>query len=214
MAINKEILIKRIDELLELAKKGHNDFRGEGEVTSGTIAILEAVYGAESQKCKAYIAQYQSYAKVTNKGGSHIYSIVLSSEGVLQSIKAEIESGLVGSITSQAQAGIFADFITAARQALEENNKDVAAVLACASLEDALKRYAEQQGLNVTDKDMSEVINALKSKGLLRDPQASIVQGHVKLRNKAFHAEWDKIEKESVTSAIGFTEQFILSNFS
>lgn len=213
MAINKEILIKRIDELIELAKKSHDDFRGEGEVTSGTIAILEAVYGDESQKCKAYIGQYQSYAKIPNRR-PQMRQMVLSSEGTLQSIKAEIESGLVGNISSQAQAGIFADFITAARQALEENNKDVAAVLACASLEDALKRYAEQHGLDVVDKNMSEVINALKSKGLLKDPQASIVQGHVKLRNKVFHAEWDKIEKESVTSVIGFTEQFISSNFS
>ena len=45
---------------------------------------------------------------------------------------------------------------------------------------------------------MSQVINALKSKGLLKDPQATIVQSYVKLRNKVFHAEWDKIEKESV----------------
>jgi len=36
----------------------------------------------------------------------------------------------------------------------------------------------------------------------------------VKLRNTAFHAELDKIEKETVNSAIGFTETFFLEHFS
>jgi hypothetical protein len=54
----------------------------------------------------------------------------------------------------------------------------------------------------------------LKSKSLLKGPQASIVQSYTKLRNKAFHADWDKIDKTSVSSAIGFTESFILENFS
>jgi hypothetical protein len=212
MAIDKNNIIKRINDLMELAKEKGKTFFGEGEITSGTISILETVYGSESQTCKAYIEKYQSYAR--NKMSSlRIAGLVASSIGTLRSIKAEIESGLIGSITTQAQGGIIGDFITAARQALEENNKDVAAVLACAALEDALKRYAEQKGLAVSDADMSQVINALKSQGLLKDPQASIVQSYVKLRNKAFHAEWDKIEKESVGAAIGFTEQFILSNF-
>jgi hypothetical protein len=34
--------------------------------------------------------------------------------------------------------------------------------LACAALEDALKRYATNNGLNVDGKDMTEVIGALK----------------------------------------------------
>ena len=87
-------------------------------------------------------------------------------------------------------------------------------MLVSAALEDALKRFALQNGLDVADADMVKVINALKSKGLLKDPQASIVQGYAQFRNKAFHANWDKIEKESVNSAIGFTETFILKHFS
>ncbi|MHC4476174.1 MAG: hypothetical protein ACYTEL_11040 [Planctomycetota bacterium] len=53
----------------------------------------------------------------------------------------------------------------------------------------------------------------VESKDLLKDPQASIVQSYVKLRNKAFHAQWDRIERESVNAAIGFTEAFLLNNF-
>ena len=39
-------------------------------------------------------------------------------------------------------------------------SKDVAAVLACAALEDALKRFGRLKGLQVEDKAMQEVVNA------------------------------------------------------
>jgi hypothetical protein len=212
MPIDKSNIIKRINELIDL---GIQSDREGNEIVSGTIAILEQIYGTNSHKTKAFLEQHSAYCKDPVKMPSHIRNhLAFHAKGILQSIKSELEAGLVGNIQLQAQAGIFGDFITAARQALEENNKDVAAVLACAALEDALKRYAEQQGLSVSDADMSQVIGILKSQGLLQDPQASIVQSYVKLRNKSFHAEWDKIEKESVNSAIGFTEQFILRNFS
>jgi uncharacterized protein YutE (UPF0331/DUF86 family) len=203
-------VIRRIDELMNL-ESGR-----DSEIVSGTINILEQLYGGNSHKTKAFLEQHAACCKQKDHNDMRraLENLAYSTKGVLQSVKSEVEAGLVENIQLQAQGGVFGDFITAARQALEENNKDVAAVLACAALEDALKRYAEQKGLNVSDADMSQVVNALKSQGLLKDPQASIVQSYVKLRNKAFHAEWGKIEKESVNSAIGFTEQFILSNFS
>ena len=77
-----------------------------------------------------------------------------------------------------------------------------------------MKRVAIKENLDADDKDMSEVINALKAGGVLKGPQAKIVQSYVKLRNKAFHADWEKIDKESVSSLIGFTEQFLLTHFS
>jgi hypothetical protein len=213
MQNDKNNIIQRIDELIGLQTHSYSD---TSEVVSGTINILEHVYGRDSQKTKAFLEQHAACCKQKELGFMQraLEELALFAVGVLRSIKSEIEADLVGNIQLQTQAGIFGDFVTTARQALEDNNKDVAAVLACAALEDALKRYAEQKGLSVSDSDMSQVINALKSQGLLKDPQASIVQSYVKLRNKAFHAEWDKIEKESVSAAIGFTEQFILSNFS
>jgi len=132
---------------------------------------------------------------------------------ILQAAKAEIEGGWLFTVEGQVSAQIFADFIALAKEALDDN-KDVAAVLACAALEDALKRVAIKENLDMDEKDMSEVINALKAKGVIKGAQAPIVQSYVKLRNKAFHAEWDKFDKESVSSVIGFTEQFLLTNFS
>lgn len=207
----KENLSLRAHELIQLTKD--RNVRGTGEVMSGTISILETLYGANSEKVKAYIhfCQYceqrkDSYTFREERINEH-------TRGVLKSIESELEMGLVGNLELQAQGGIFGDFVTLARESLDES-KDVAAVLVSAALEDALKRFASQNNLDVSDANMEQVINALTSKGLLKGPQAAIVKGHKQLRTKAFHANWDKIDRTSVSSAIGFTESFILENFS
>jgi len=211
MPVDQETISRRLDELIQLAKS-----RNQGcidEAISGTISILESIYGVTSEKTKSYIQLYRDYARNLMKGRSVAGDRMRPATfGVLKSIKSEVKAGLVGDLKHKAQGRVLDDFVTLARESLDES-KNVAAVLICAVLEDALKRFALQNSLDVAEADMAQVINALKSKRVLKDPQASIIQGYVKLRNKAFHAQWDKIEKESVNSAIGFTEQFLIKNF-
>jgi len=214
MTIDKENISQRLDELIKLAQPGKAGSIEVGEVTSGTISLLDKLYGHNSEKLKAYNQLYQDYAKNKYKSDGGVISNICSNTlGVLKSIKSEVEAGLVGNLEQQAQGGIFGDFITLAKESLDES-KDVAAVLVSAALEDALKKFALQNGLDVDEKDMTKVINALKREGLIKGTQASIVQGYTKFRNKAFHADWEKIDKTSVSSAISFTEGFILEHFS
>jgi len=212
MPIDKEEIIRRIDYLINLAKS--RDFAAMGEITSGTISILEILYGTNSEKMKAYVQTYQNYNKNPRKHHMIPAGVIRNiTGGVLKSIKAEIEAGLIGNLELQAQGGIFADFIALAKQSLDQS-KDVAAVLVSAALEDALKRFALQNGLEVEDADMEQVINALKSKGLMKGSEADLAKTHKQLRKYAFHANWDKFKETNVSSAIGFTERFILENFS
>ena len=210
-----EDILKRIDGLIDigngvLSTATGDDFAGyhvnHGKYIgfrSASLSFLERIFGTGHSYCKALTQYMLSSCPETTEAGINI----------LQAAKAEIEGGWLFTVEGQVSAEIFADFIALAKEALEDN-KDVAAVLACAALEDALKRVAIKENLDVDDKDMSEVISALKAKGVIKGAQAPIVQSYVKLRNKAFHAEWDKFDKESVSSVIGFTEQFLLTNFS
>lgn len=211
-----EDILKRIDELIGLgnavlatrkpatqyssASVDGGKFRG---FRSASLSFLERIFGASQTYYKEFIEHVKYSRPSYTEAGINI----------LQAAKAEIEGGWLFTVEGQISAEIFADFIALAKEALDDN-KDVAAVLACAALEDALKRVAIKENLDVDDKDMSEVINALKAKGVIKGAQAPIVQSYIKLRNKAFHAEWDKFDKESVSSVIGFTEQFLLTNFS
>lgn len=208
MTLNQEKLIQRVDSLLagvNYKTEYPDTCRVRAEFTYGTLQLLDIVYGPQSQKCQTFRKEIEN--------AEDDYAMIAVSQGALNTIKDELSVGLIGNLQLQAQGGVFGDFITLARQSLDES-KDVAAVLISAALEDTLKRYAVQNGLDVAEADMPEVINALKSKGLLKGPQASVVQSYVQLRNKAFHAEWDKIDKETVNSAISFTETFLLEHFS
>ena len=56
MQIDKNNIIKRINELIDL---GVQNDREDNEVVSGTIAILEQIYGTNSQKTKSRNPQAQ-----------------------------------------------------------------------------------------------------------------------------------------------------------
>ena len=101
-----------------------------------------------------------------------------------------------------------------AKAELKEGFTQVAAVLASAALEGALKRKAEELELDVADKSLEDVINALKSKSFFKGAQTKIITSFVRLRNYAMHAEWNKIQEADVSSLIGFLEPFLLEHFS
>ncbi len=128
--------------------------------------------------------------------------------------KEDFEGGYVFDVGLRISGEVFGDFVVLARQSLSEGHKDVAAVLACAALEDALKRLALANGLPVDNKTMNEVVNALKSSGLVSGAQKSLLDAMPRIRNMAMHAEWTRISEPDVSSVLGFVEQLLLSKFS
>ncbi len=133
---------------------------------------------------------------------------------IFRSAKSDFEGGYVFNVDIRVSGEVFGDFVLLARQALSEGHKDVAAVLASAALEDALKRYAASKGLEVSGQTMQEVVNALKGGGFVSGAQKSLLDMMPKLRNLALHADWQKLSEPDVSSMIAFVEQFLLTNFS
>lgn len=69
-------------------------------------------------------------------------------------------------------------------------------------------------GLDVSEKVMQEVLNALKSKELVGGAQKTPLDTMPKIRDYAMHANWGKITPQDVGSVLGFVEQFLLTKFS
>ena len=132
---------------------------------------------------------------------------------IFLSAKEDFEGGYIFDVDLRVSGEVFGDFVALARTALAEGQKDVAAVLACAALEDALKKYATANGVDVSDETMQGVVGALKARGLVAGAQKSLLDAMPKIRNFAMHAKWEKITEPDVNSVIGFVEQFLLSNF-
>lgn len=176
-----------------------------------TLSLFNKVYGTDNEHVGNFQSQFSDFNFNQNTlAYDDILSICLAK---LEFIKVEIKLGLISSIENEVIGEIVADFLSLARKSLTEDSIAVSAVLSCASLEDTLKRYASLNELNVENKTMSEVVNALKSKSLISSTQNTILKGYTQVRNSAFHADWNKIEKSDISSIIGFTEEFILKHF-
>jgi hypothetical protein len=108
---------------------------------------------------------------------------------------------------------VLGGFVAMAKIALGEGHKDVAAVLACAALEDTLKRFGRLNGLDVDDKVLQEVVARSEVQGTRKWRSEVIARRHAKIRDYAMHANWSKIDAADVRSVLGFVEQFLLTKF-
>jgi hypothetical protein len=169
-------------------------------------SLIRAVYGEESE-------QYVNFA-LAYKNCNFTENAVRTLFNLFTSAKDDFEGGYVFNVELRVSGEVFGDFVALASTALAEGHKDVAAVLACAALEDALKRYARVKGLDVDEKVMTDVVNALKSGGHVAGAQKALLDRMPTIRNFALHANWGKISEPDVGAVIGFVEQFLLSKFS
>lgn len=173
---------------------------------SSSQHLIRAAFGDSSSHYANFSAAYEK----CNGDGSRVRTL----QALFNAAREDYEGGYTFNVELRVSGEVFGDFIVLARHALAEGHKDVPAVLACAALEDALKRYASLNALDVTDKTLAEVVNALKSSGLVAGAQKSLLDAMPRVRNMAMHAEWSKISEPDVSSVLGFAEQFLLSKFS
>jgi hypothetical protein len=163
----------------------------------GTSAqsLIRAVFGEDSP-------HYQNFVTALTRCEGMPFQVD-TLKGVFLSAKEAFDGGYVFNVELTVSGELFGDFVAMAKQALSGGHKDVAAVLACAALEDTLKRYAVLNGLIVDGKSMQDIVGALKSKGLVTGAQKSLLDPMPKIRDYAMHANWDKITAPDVSSVIG-----------
>jgi hypothetical protein len=58
------------------------------------------------------------------------------------------------------------------------------------------------------------VLQRLRDAGVLANTQFTIAGGYLNFRNNALHADWDKLERESVASVLAFVQELLLKHFS
>ena len=174
--------------------------------STSALSLIQAAFGEDS-------AQLSNFRHSYGECRGYDYEVE-ALKGIFRAAKADFEGDYLFSVETSISGEIFGDFVSLAKAALDEGSKDVAAVLACAALEDALKRYAGLNGLDVSDKVMQEVVSAIKTKGLVTGAQKTLLDAMPKIRDYAMHANWEKITAQDVGSVIGFVEQFLLTHFS
>lgn len=173
-------------------------------------SLIKAVFNESSPHYKNFVDSFEE-CKQSDGREKRVRSL----HAIFLSAREDFEGDYVfNNIDLQISGEIFGDFVSLAKQSLKEGHKDVAAVLACAALEDALKRYAIANEIDVSGKTMGPVISLLKSHNLVSGLLKDLLETMPKIRNAAMHASWSEIGEPEVNSVIGFTEQFLLSKFS
>jgi hypothetical protein len=223
MAVARDIqqrLTWRIDELLARRMPPNSEDTLYAMITErfcGTLTLIGMTYGADSIQAKLVSESMERcrQADETPVYGD-MHKVWSTTEGVLQSLRSELQTGLVSTIALRAAGESIGDFLALAKQALEderEQARNVAAVLAAAAFEDAVRRMgsslAEVQGRP----DLKDVLTALKQKQVLAGPSVTTAQGYLKFRNDALHADWKSIDRAVIGSCLAFTEGLVATHF-
>lgn len=215
--MNPDALQKRIAELIGSAQTKRETLEGCTEIYLGSVSILSAVYGIESNQVKAVkIAGELAFKETPVKQFAYLNNVVHIAVGALENLKRELELGLIGNLRLRLTGEVLADLVQMTKSLLGEQGdaaKDVAGVLAAASFEDVIRKLGEMFTDSTGGEKLADVLNALKDKGIIVGPQFTTAQGYLPFRNKALHAEWNAIDRPTVSSALAFIEGLILKHF-
>jgi hypothetical protein len=213
----QEKIQKRFDDLLSMGNSipilGRDSRMADPETfytwSASVQSLFHGVFGPQSPHYTRFNAEISSIqSNYVSERSLHAF------RGIFLGAKSDFEGGYLFSIEKSVSGELFGDLVALAKASLAEGHHTVATVLASAALEDALKRYALANGLSVDGNTMEQVVNALKSQGLVSGPQKSLLAAMPKIRNHAMHADWDKLTPQDAGSVVGFVEHFLLSNFS
>lgn len=129
----------------ELADKSENlEFRREHEIytcvphaqwfswATSVQNLIQAAFGEDS-------SHYRNFTTMIGKCDGQDAGVE-ALQGIFRGAKEDFDGGYVFNVDLRVSGQVFGDFVLMAKTALDEGHKDVAAVLACAALEDALKR--------------------------------------------------------------------------
>ena len=214
-----EDLVKRADELLELARKALASMRQTSagplvqsehfaNLRSSSLSFIERTFGREHtfyrefDKHVADVSDYQTERAI----------------GILTAVRTEIAGGWINTTRGLVSAEVFADFLEMAEHLLTENYKDPAAVMIGSVLEEHLRQLAGKCNVPVEElKDGKMVprkvdtINAdLQKAGAYNKLDQKGVTGWLDLRNKAAHGKYSEYGKEQVELLLATVRDFIV----
>lgn len=176
--MNKNQIQKRFDELekqyteIEFTHNGILDCADRASSQKWATSaqhLIKTVFAERSPHYENFTTLYTEFERV------YLREDLQALRGTFDSAKADYEVGYISDLESSISGELLGDFVVMAKEALKEGHKDVAAVLACAALEDALKRFARSKELDVDDKPMKQVVNALKSEGLVSGSEKALL---------------------------------------
>jgi hypothetical protein len=212
------VILSRIEELLALPTPVGAEFQITGSgLLQGTTSLLALTHGPKSAQLLAFEAQVasaQSHGGNWLNRAAEVRNVAL---GALNTLKREVEMGLIGNLRLEVTGEVLSDFLLLAKSSLDEGTEDgknVSAVLTAAAFEDLIRRMgANFCGIQTRD-ELSKIVVALKTSGVLVGAQFGTIQSQLQFRNDALHADWKKIDAIGVKTVMLLVQELLLKHFS
>ncbi|MEO8150337.1 MAG: hypothetical protein ABI723_22070 [Bacteroidia bacterium] len=136
--------------------------------------------------------------------------------GILDAIKNALENGLLENFETLVRAELFSNFLEMAEYFLNENLKNVAAILTGGVLEDSLRKLAIDNGLTINRPDgkrmtIDPLSEALGKIGKLTALQIKKIKVLADIRNSAAHSLYDNFTDSDVKNMIRDVNDFVTS---
>lgn len=129
--------------------------------------------------------------------------------GVLTAAERDWADGLLRKIEYLLAAATFDDFLDHAAVYHKGGRKIEGAVLASAVLEDAVKKIATKNSVNVGGQSLEQLIDALTQADVFTPVKAKRIKAAAAVRNHALHAEWDKFDIKDAGTLINGVRELI-----
>ena len=150
MALPREQVLEQIDTLLAEYDRArhaspHNDLSGglgEDELWAIKIRMLAAIH-----RIAPGDNQYTRATRDLPEGvNGYAGYAVITLTGVLRGLRADVEGGYMQTLEQLVHAALFSDFLEMADELCRSGYKDAAAVIAGSTLEEHLRKHAQQHG--------------------------------------------------------------------
>ncbi len=194
----------KYDDLSDLAIS--NTFR----LFTRASAVVERIAGSSSPYAKQLAWILDQNSTPGKKVGPAI--------GVLESLRVDLESGYLQSVSELLHAEVFSDFLEMAQHLVDNGYKDAAAVVVGSSLEAHLRQLCAkfnvetevQSGGNLRPKKADQMNSELAKANAYSKLDQKSVTAWLDLRNKAAHGEYRKYSEDQVGLMLSGVRDFLV----
>ena len=173
-------------------------------------AAIERIAGHGS----AYMRQVEDVLK---RPGDFDGERLINLAGIVESLKLDIESGYLKTLSELIHGEVFGDFIEMAAYLNQEKYKDAAAVIAGSTLEAHIRQLCQKAGIDtelktskgIHPKKADQMNSELSGTNVYSKLDQKNVTAWLDLRNKAAHGQYQEYTADQVSLMIDGIRNFI-----
>ena len=137
------------------------------------------------------------------------YHVTERLTGLLQSLREEIQLGLLANLEYIVMATTFDEFLDHAKHFHKSGKLIESSVLASVVFEDTMRKIAKKNNIKEKEVDLETIINELVKINIFTPVKAKRVKAYGAIRNEALHAHWTKFDLKDIGGLIQGTQELI-----